>query len=64
MITVPIPDLEASHSTMKLFEKPDKARTGAQEIAIFNLEKDILAASSKMKVSFFSSIVNGASIFP
>jgi hypothetical protein len=59
MSTAPMPVSEASVSNVKGSEKTGKARTGADDIASFNIEKATECWGDHMKESFFNRSCKG-----
>jgi hypothetical protein len=62
--TAPIPFLEASHSTIKVFVKSGVVKTGAVHITSLSCSKDLAASGVHENASFLVSVVKGAVILP
>ena len=62
--TTPIPFLEASHSTIKVFVKYNVAKTSARHIASLRCSKALVASGVHENASFFNNVVRGATILP
>jgi len=62
--TTPIPFLETSHSTIKVFVMFGVAKTEAYHIASLSCSKDVVAYGVQKNAYFFSNFVRGATIFP
>jgi len=62
--TTPIPFLEASHSTIKVFVKSGVAKTGAWHIAYLIYSKASIASGVHENASLFNNVVRGATTFP
>jgi hypothetical protein len=62
--TTPIPFLEASHSTIKVFLKSGVVKTGAFHITSLSCSKALVAFGVHENASFLVSVVKGAAILP
>ena len=62
--TTPIPFLEASHSTIKVFVKSGVANTSARHIASLSYSKALVASRVHENAYFFNNVVRGAAILP
>ena len=62
--TTPIPFLEASHSTIKVFVKSRIAKTGARHIASLRCSKALVASRVHENESLFNNVVRGVAILP
>jgi hypothetical protein len=62
--TTPIPFLEASHSTIKVFVKSGVVNIGSLHITSLSCSKDLVASGVHENASFLVSVVKGATILP
>jgi hypothetical protein len=62
--TTPIPFLEASLSTIKVFVKSGVVKTGALHIASLSCSKSCVFSRVHENASFLVNVVKGAVIFP
>ena len=62
--TTPIPFLEASHSTIKVFVISGVDKAGAWYIASLRCSKAFVASKVHENAYFFNNVVRGAAILP
>jgi hypothetical protein len=62
--TTPIPFLEASHSTIKVFVKSGVVKIGALHIISLSSSKALVASGVHENPSFLVSAIKGAAILP
>jgi hypothetical protein len=62
--TTPIPFVEASHSTIKVFVKSRVVKIGALQITSLSCSKDLVAFGVHENAFFLVSDVKGAAILP